>query len=281
MRNKYWIFAAVAAVAYFSNPASGWAASALDAAESFAVIAAEGIVNNGSGTAITGDVGVRPGAVSGLAAGQVTGSIYTDGMPLKKAQSDIGMLYDVESASYPWAWDLTATPNLGGMTLTQGTYKLTNAQLNGTLTLDGANSADMWWLFLINGSFTTGANSSVNFINTLNAGNTYGLYWQVSDSATLGTNSTFKGNILAMNDITLEDGADILYGRALSRNGTVTLNNNLINQSTPSGSPGYSGGDLPWFGGYPYSEANPIPEPATLSLMGLGLLGLAFGRRKP
>ena len=53
------------------------------------------------------------------------------------------------------------------------------------------------------------------------------VFWQVGSSATLGTNSIFEGNILTLQSITLDTGA-ALTGRALARNGAVTMDDNLI-----------------------------------------------------
>src|SRR4030095_2009519 len=53
----------------------------------------------------------------------------------------------------------------------------------------------------------------------------------VGRSATLGTTSVFKGNILALTSITLTTGA-AMEGRLLARNGAVTLDSNTI--TTPN-----------------------------------------------
>ena len=50
--------------------------------------------------------------------------------------------------------------------------------------------------------------------------------WQVA-SATLGTTTSFIGNLIALSSITLNTGANIV-GRALARNGAVTLDTNNI-----------------------------------------------------
>jgi hypothetical protein len=49
--------------------------------------------------------------------------------------------------------------------------------------------------------------------------------WQVGKPATLGTGTTFRGNILALTSITLVDNARC-FGRALARNGAVSLGTN-------------------------------------------------------
>ena len=53
------------------------------------------------------------------------------------------------------------------------------------------------------------------------------IFWQVGSSATLGTDSIFKGNILALASITVTTGADV-EGRVLARNAAVTLDTNDI-----------------------------------------------------
>lgn len=55
------------------------------------------------------------------------------------------------------------------------------------------------------------------------------IFWQVGSSAALNTNSNVSGNILALTTISLGTGAT-LNGRALARNGSVTL---LANTITP------------------------------------------------
>jgi len=57
------------------------------------------------------------------------------------------------------------------------------------------------------------------FINGAQAKN---VWWQVGTSATLGTSSQWKGNVVALTSITLVDNATLI-GRALARNGAVTL----------------------------------------------------------
>jgi hypothetical protein len=51
--------------------------------------------------------------------------------------------------------------------------------------------------------------------------------WRIGSSATLGTTTSFIGNLVALTSITLNTGANII-GRALARNGAVTLDTNNI-----------------------------------------------------
>jgi hypothetical protein len=48
------------------------------------------------------------------------------------------------------------------------------------------------------------------------------VYWAVGSSATLKTNSQFKGNIMALASITLQNGS-VLLGRALAQVGAVDM----------------------------------------------------------
>src|SRR5947207_1465726 len=57
-----------------------------------------------------------------------------------------------------------------------------------------------------------------------NAGN---VFWQVTSSATLGTNTKFKGNLIALISVTVTTGASV-DGRVFARTGAVTMDTNTI-----------------------------------------------------
>src|SRR5207249_2861185 len=59
------------------------------------------------------------------------------------------------------------------------------------------------------------------------------VFWQVGSSATLGTGSVFKGNILALASITVTTGAAV-EGRLLARTAAVTLDSNVIGLAIPA-----------------------------------------------
>jgi hypothetical protein len=79
-------------------------------------------------------------------------------------------------------------------------------------------------VFQIGSTLTTASASSVVVIN---GGSVCNAFWQVGSSATLGTATSFAGNILALASITVTTGAS-LRGRALARTGAVTLDTNTV-----------------------------------------------------
>jgi hypothetical protein len=99
-----------------------------------------------------------------------------------------------------------------------------SAQLTGTLTLNAQGNPGAVFIFQIGSTLTTASNSAVNIIN---GGSACDVFWQVGTSATLGTNTSFMGNILALTSITLNTGAS-LSGSALAQNGATTLDSNIV-----------------------------------------------------
>ena len=101
-------------------------------------------------------------------------------------------------------------------------------QITGTLTLDAAGDPNAVFVFKTNSTLITSGTSKVALLNSAQACN---VFWQVGSSATLGTNSTFKGNILALTSATLTTGTNV-EGRVLARNGGVTLDSNIVTRAT-------------------------------------------------
>ncbi len=191
----------------------------LGTAANFGLLAGSGITNASGGTSITGDVGSSPTpAVTGLIASQVHGTLYTSpSAATAQAQADLTVAYN-QAAGATCNTDMTGT-DLGGLTLVPGVYCFSSsAELTGTLTLDGQGNTNAQWIFQIGSTLTTATNSTVALINGASKCN---VFWQIGSSATIQTNNTFVGNIMALTSITLDGG--ILNGRALARNGAVTI----------------------------------------------------------
>jgi len=194
----------------------------LASADSFAVLAGSTITNTGT-SIIYGDIGLDPGtSFTGQETLTVTsGAIYIDNAVALQAKNDLQAAY-IDAAGRT---SNTIGAELGGSTLTPGVYSsATSFGLTGTLTLDGQNNSDAVFILQTGGTLTTATNSKVVLMNGAKAKN---IFWQVASSATLGTNSEFKGIILASESITATTGANI-QGQLLALNGAVTLDNNTI-----------------------------------------------------
>ena len=203
--------------ALLCDPSSAGAQSA-GAASSFAIVGGTAVSANGTGSVVTGDVGVSPGtSITGFPAAATTVPPYsthsTDGAAIS-AQAATLALYNVLAAAGP------ATPigaQLDTQNLTPGTYSIGAADLamNGTLTLTGNGT----YIFQVASSLVANVGSQVLLLGGANACN---VYWQVTSAATLNGTS-FAGTVVAQAAVTLGVG-DALTGRALTTSlGSVTL----------------------------------------------------------
>ncbi|MEP6807494.1 MAG: ice-binding family protein [Chloroflexota bacterium] len=206
----------------------------LGTAGAFAVLAGETITNTGP-TTITGNVGLHPGsAVTGFASVTLHGTQHVaDGVALQ-AKNDLITAYNNAAGRTPVT---TVATELGGQSLKSGVYNSTAGTfgVTGTLTLDAEGNSHAVFIFKMASTLITAPASRVSLVNGAQACN---VYWQVGSSATLDTTTSFKGTILALTSIAMKTGAT-LEGRALARNGEVTLDTNVITRAactTPSSS---------------------------------------------
>jgi type VI secretion system secreted protein VgrG len=223
------ILIVVALIAMQPGAARAATAPSLGTAGSFAVLGGSTVTNTGPST-INGDLGVAPGNTApGTQPGIVTGVIHLGDAVALQAQDDVTTAYNaLRSQPCAPAQDLTGQ-DLGGKTLLPGVYCYSSsAQLTGTVTLDAQGDAGAVFIFKVASTLTTASDARVSLIN---GGSPCNVYWQVGSSATLGTTTAFVGNILALTSITLNTTASIA-GRALARNGAVTLDTNTVTLGT-------------------------------------------------
>lgn len=206
-------------------------------AASFAILGGTEITNVPT-SVITGNVGLSPAAgtnYSGLTVSEVSGTILSvdatgpggtagnDPYLLTAAKTDLVSAYDALSAGGNAACDTdygAVTQDLVGLSLAPGVYCADAFELSGTLTLTGSGV----WIFRSAATLVTTGTANVV------GGDACDVWWKVESSATLGSNTSLIGNILALTSISMSTGAT-LEGRALARNGAVTLQSNTINQS--------------------------------------------------
>jgi hypothetical protein len=193
------------------------------AADSFLVLAGSTVTNTGI-TTVDGDLGLSPGTeVVGFPPGIVSGTKHVTDATAAQAKLDLTTAYNDAAGRTA----VTVGTELGGTSPLPGVYTAGTFGLTGILTLTG--NANAVWIFHTTSTLDTAAGSQVVLSGGAKAAN---VYWVVESSATLGENSFFKGNIMALASITMYTGAN-LEGRALAQTAAVTLNTNTITRPLP------------------------------------------------
>ena len=200
----------------------------LGVAGQFAVLAYSTVTNTGSTVVTEGDVGVYPlTSITGFPPGVLLdGTIRIADGVAQQGQTDLAAAY-VNLAGQAFDYDLTETPDMAGMTLTPGVYHFDSVASiggGGTLTLDADGDPAAVWIFQIGSTLIT---SSSSVVEVIDGGSGCNVFWQVGTSATIGSSTTFVGDILAMESITMNTSATTT-GRLLARTGAVTLDGNTM-----------------------------------------------------
>ncbi len=222
-------------------PGNARAATAvgLGTADSFALLAGSGVTNTGP-SVINGDLGSSPTpAVTGFGGapnGTVNGSTHQADATAAQAQGDLTTAYNNAAGQGPAN---TLATELGGQTLTPGVYNSQSGTfgITGTLTLNAKGNPNAVFIFK---TASTLISASASRVRLVNGAQPCKLFWKVGSSATLGTTSSFAGNILSLQSISVNNGVTV-EGRLLARNGAVTLINDTVTR-TPCGTTSATGG---------------------------------------
>lgn len=226
---------------FAKKPSAGPSAVNLRTAGNFVILSKTGISTTGF-TNIAGNIGVSPIAAtaitgfglildssgtfstSTLVTGRVYAANYTAPTPssLTTAVSDMQTAYtDAAGRAKTFPSNLYSG-NLGGQTLTPGVYKWTTGVTIPTDVTLAGGSNDVW-IFQISGTLGISSGKHVILTGGAKASN---VFWQVAGATTLGTGSTFNGNILDQTNIAIQTSAT-LYGKALAQT-AVTLDANTV-----------------------------------------------------
>lgn len=247
------------------------------AADNFAVLGATNVTNVPTST-ITGNVGTYSGITitgfnssPGVAVSdpQVTGGTVQAGTATAMAAQGNA------SSAFTTLMGLSGLnlsgKDLGGLTLGAGAYSFsTSAQLTGVLTLNFGGASDEAIVIDVGSALTTASGSSV----VLEGWNpTDSVYWAVGSSATLGSSTSFEGNIIADQSDTLITSATDGCGSVIALNAAVTLGANTISTGCNSASSATVEGLGP---GTTMPVTTVVPELSTFALISCGLLAMGL-----
>jgi hypothetical protein len=244
--------------------------------QNFAVLGATTVTNVPT-SAITGNVGTYSGlTITGfnsspgvaVSDSQVTGTVQAGTADAMMAQGDA-------SSAFTTLMGLSGLnlsgQNLGGLTLGAGAYSFSSsAQLTGVLTLNFAGASGQVIVIDVGTALTTAAGSKV----VLEGWNpTDSVFWAVGSSATLGSTTSFEGNIIAEASDTLITGATDGCGSVIALTAVVTLGSNTVSTGCNSAT---AASVVALGPGSTSSGTTVVPEPSTFVLFTCGLLAMIF-----
>jgi hypothetical protein len=205
----------------------------------FSVLGATTVTNTGA-TTLNADLGVCCGGTAVTGSGTIT---FTGAPPNNVIASTpnaaAGQLEatNAVSAINTLGPGLSVGPDLTGQVLADSgglntVYDVGATTFNiasgGVLTLNFNGHSGENIIFVMSSSLITGSGSSVLIEN---AGSNDNVFWEVGSSATLGTTTSFVGNIIASTAVTLDTGATIGCGSVVAQTAAVTMDHNTISDT--------------------------------------------------
>ena len=197
----------------FSNFASS--SDILKTCEAFSVFAGTSVTFDGPKTTIyTGDIGVSPGTSIEGKYELKKGSKQLNNDAAKDCAAD-------QLSAFGYLDSQTCTTNLpqenlAGLTLSPGVYCTDSGNFlltTSTLTLDGKGDPNAQFIFKTSKTVKTGTSTSFILKNGAKRAN---VYWKVGSALTLGTSSSFVGNVLAGTGISVDSSTEV-EGRLLAQ----------------------------------------------------------------
>lgn len=232
-------------------------APAMGELQRFVMIASQAITTTAGSSIADGDMAILDlarTAYAGFTAGPVAGQFtqLTDGISyapddvtppyvvpapyasmvafINQVRTDLGVAATFLAADpNPAAATQVLPSELGGLVITRGVYRNAGNVIiqQGNLTLDAQGDPDSVFIFVISGTFTTGApGGNVVLTGGAKASN---VFWRTGGVTVFGSNTSFAGNVLAWQQINLGTGT-ALTGRLFSVTEQVTLDANAVNK---------------------------------------------------
>jgi hypothetical protein len=223
-------------VAAFVVPSADAAPTAmvdLGAASTYAALSGASIGNTVSAvgaphTTLRGDLGVKANTQpTGFPPGVVTGAANVGNLAATQAHAALVAAYTEVVAR---AGGAPLAGALAGATILPGLYTIAGAASNtGTVTLDGGGNPNAVFVFQVNGALAMAAASHVVLVNGARASR---VFWQVNGAGAIGANADFAGTLMALDAVGVGNGS-LVNGRALARNGALTLDDNEFYSAPP------------------------------------------------
>lgn len=247
-------------------------APSMGVASSFSVLAALSM-SAANTTKISGDLGLSTGlADSRTGPWTVGGSEYfgPTSLAADAKTAALAAFNDLAGQTSDGVWNGNINPVPGVWT------DASDTTFTGTLTLTGGY-ADVWVIQIgrdmtFSGSVVLGGNAQA-----------CNVFWQIGRSATITSESSFIGTLIASEDITLVSGASV-NGQIISLNGALTTDNNSISGPSCASKPDAPVATLlPGISGLPSTGGGPIQNETfpwgMMIVGGFGIMVVLLGVR--
>lgn len=202
---------------------TGPVAPNLGSVQCFTLFSASGTVSNSGITNVTGDIGTNNGLTTGYNPLLVTGMIHPlPDLATAACQADLSSASSYLS-SLPYDIELLYPAQFGnGLVLTPHIYRMNAAAaFTDTLLLNAEGNNDAVFVIQVIGALSTSSSSIVSLMNGAQAKN---VFWIITGAVTIGSSSSFCGNVFCTSGaIVLQTGV-LLNGRAATASGDVTVN---------------------------------------------------------
>jgi hypothetical protein len=195
----------------------------LGLAGTYGLLSSSAITDASGASVIWGDVAMYPGAACGLLDAQVHGTKHIADGVAAATYTDLTTAYWF-AKNLPPGTTVPDGQDLGTLIvgvnapghLPPGTYTSSSTLLiNTPVVLDGGGNADAVWVFQIGSSLTTYSGAPGGDVTLTGSAQQKNVFFVPTAAASIGSGTTFYGNILAGGDLTSAGGATI-YGRLLA-----------------------------------------------------------------